>query len=294
MENIDVLLPYYGNVDHLKTATESVLKQDYPSWRLIVLDDAYPDEEPARWFASMSDSRVTYIQNGTNLGANRNFQKALDLAEAPIVVIMGADDVMLPAYLRTVSAALVAHPECAVVQPGVDVIDYNGDRISTVTDIVKWLAAPSPRPELTICGQDMATSLLHAGWHYFPALAWRTETIQKFGFKQEYDVVQDLALLMDIAASGGSMVVVRDIVFQYRRHPQSDSSVRAGDGRRFTEEKAFFRCEAKRFRTMGWGKAALAADLHWTSRLHALLLLARATAHPMSGTIGPLVRHVFT
>lgn len=294
METIDVLLPYYGDVEFLKKATNSVLVQDYPAWRLVVLDDAYPDDEPARWFASLTDPRVTYLHNGVNLGAAANYRKALAMAEAPIAVMMGADDVMLPSYLGAVAEALSAYPESSVVQPGVEVINEHGDRAFTVTDVVKRLASPSPRRVRTIGGEDMAASLLHAGWHYFPSLAWRTEKMQGFGFRPGYDVVQDLALLLDIAAVGGSMVLLEETVFQYRRHVGSDSSVRAVDGRRFVEEKRFFREEAGRFRQLGWRKAAFAADLHWTSRLHALLVLLRTMNHPtLRGTV-VLGRHVLT
>lgn len=294
METVDVLLPYYGDVDYLKTAVLSVLNQDYPAWRLLVLDDAYPDEEPARWFAALADPRVTYIRNPANLGASGNYRKALALAQSPIVVMMGADDVMLPPFLRAVADALAEHPDAAVIQPGVEVIDEHGERTRTLADAVKRLSAPRPRPELTIGGEAMAASLLHAGWHYFPSLAWRTVQMQRFGFRPGYDVVQDLALLLDIAAAGGSMLLLRDPVFQYRRHSRSDSSVRAADGRRFAEEKRFFRGEAARFRELGWRKAALAADLHWTSRLHALLVLLHSARRPsLQGTL-VLARHVLT
>lgn len=289
---IDVLLPFYGDVGFLKTATESVLSQDFPEWRLLVLDDAYDDPEPERWFASLTDPRVTYLRNETNLGASGNFRKALSLAEAPMMVVMGADDVMLPSYLSRVAAALAAYPDASVVQPGVQVIDEYGRPFFPLTDRVKSLLAPRPGAELVIREQDMAASLLHGGWHYFPSLAWRTEEVQRLGFRPEYDVVQDLALLLDIAVSGRSMVLVEETVFQYRRHSGSDSSVRAADGRRFAEEKRFFRSEAERFRSLGWRRAALAADLHWTSRLHALSMLLRTARRPSWETTWLLGRHV--
>lgn len=295
MDTIDVLLPYYGNVEHLKTATESVLAQDYPYLRLVVLNDAYPDPEPARWFDCLTDSRVAYHQNEKNLGANRNYQKALDMAQAPVFVMMGADDVMLPSYLRTIIKALEEYPQAAVVQPGVEVIDGEGVRIRTLTDTMKRVMAPKPWPAaLEIGGEDMAASLLHAGWHYFPSLAWRTDAVRRFGFRPEYDVVQDLALLVDIAAAGGSMMVLHKVVFQYRRHSESDSSLRAADGRRFAEERRFYRHEAMRFRALGWRKAALAADLHWTSRLHALSLLLSSTPCLTAEQAAVLGRHILT
>jgi len=64
---IDVTLPYYGDVGLMKQSVRSVLDQRYPDWRLIVVDDGYPDPEPARWFTAIDDPRVTYLRNPTNL-----------------------------------------------------------------------------------------------------------------------------------------------------------------------------------------------------------------------------------
>ncbi|MDQ6733873.1 MAG: glycosyltransferase, partial [Nitrospirota bacterium] len=94
MTAVDVMFPYYGDVELMKQAARSVMSQQYGDWRLVVLDDGYPDPEPRRWFESIVDPRVSYQRNEENLGANGNYRKALTLVQAPIVVIMGADDVM--------------------------------------------------------------------------------------------------------------------------------------------------------------------------------------------------------
>jgi glycosyltransferase involved in cell wall biosynthesis len=36
---IDVLFPYYGDIEMMKKAVNSVLRQTYPHWRLKVFDD---------------------------------------------------------------------------------------------------------------------------------------------------------------------------------------------------------------------------------------------------------------
>lgn len=293
MTRVDILLPYYGDEELMRQAVLSIEAQHRTDWRLIVLDDAYPHARPQAWFDSLSDPRIHYERNTENLGANRNFQKALDLAQAPVVVMMGADDIMLPTYLDEVLELLASHPEADVVQPGVRVIDGEGRPASSLPDTIKSLVRPSADLPLVLAGEQMATSLLHAGWHYFPSLAWRLDSIKRFGFRQEYNVVQDLALLMDIAASGGSMVVTsKNVVFSYRRHDASDSSVRAFDGRRFDEERRFFREQADRFSAIGWHSASRAASLHWTSRLHAVSLLLRSLPRPTIARTRVLGRHV--
>lgn len=292
MSAIDVMLPYYGDVGQMKLAVESVRSQQFQDWRLVVLDDGYPDAEPQRWFGAITDPRVSYQKNETNLGANGNYRKALELVRAPIVVIMGADDVMLANYLQVVVDAFTAAPDVQVVQPGVQVIDGNGIASNPLVDQVKKIYAPTTKERLVLRGERMATSLVRADWAYFPSLAWRSETIKRIGFQEGLDVVQDLALLLDIAAEGGAMVVDPTLAFLYRRHSASDSSVRALDGRRFDEERSFFQAQAKRFKAMGWLGASRAASFRTTSRLNAGVLILRSLARGKVDSIPRLAKHL--
>lgn len=291
---VDVMLPYYGDVDQMKLAARSVMSQQNEDWRLIVIDDGYPDPEPERWFSAMTDPRVTYLRNDENLGANGNYRKALTMVEAPYVVIMGADDVMLPNYLDVVVSGFEAHPEANVVQPGVQVIDERGIACLPLVDAVKKVYAPKTRERMELKGEAMATSLVRADWAYFPSLAWRSETIVRIGFTEGLDVVQDLALLLDIAAEGGSMVIDPTLSFLYRRHSASDSSVRALDGRRFDEERSFFEGQALRFKTLGWQKAARAASFHTTSRLNAATLILKSVSKGKVDSVPRLAKHIFS
>ena len=50
---IDVALPYYGDVDLMKQAVRRVLAQTDRRW--VVVNDGYPDPEPTRWFATITE-----------------------------------------------------------------------------------------------------------------------------------------------------------------------------------------------------------------------------------------------
>lgn len=297
MAAIDVLLPYWGDVAYFKAAVDSVLAQTTTDWRLVILDDGYPDPEPSRWVARLADPRVEYHRNAENLGANANYRAALAMASAPLLVMMGADDVMRPNYLSVILAAAARHPEAAVIQPGVEVIDAAGRVCLPLADRVKrWYAPKLSRSadgagECVLTGPEMARSLLRADWAYFPSLAWRTDVVQRIGFRLGLHVVQDLALLMDIAAEGGSLLVLDSLAFSYRRHPGSDSSVKAVQGSRFDEERRFFNSQADRFTALGWTRAARAAGWHLSSRLHAITLLPTAL-RVGDGAAGRLLQHV--
>jgi hypothetical protein len=117
--------------------------------------------------------------------------------------------------------------------------------------------------------------------------------VQRIGFREGLDVVQDLALMLDICTSGGSMLVIDERAFRYRRHAGSDSSIRALDGRRFAEERRFFLAEAECFAKLGWAKAARVARLHLSSRLHALTVMGTALLRGHAKSAVRLAPYVF-
>jgi glycosyltransferase involved in cell wall biosynthesis len=292
---IDVLLPFYGDVGYLKLAVESVQSQTDTDWRLTVVDDGYPDHSVGDWFGGLGDPRVRYHRNATNLGANGNYRHALGMAEADYVVVMGADDLMLPGYIGLVRDAISRNPSVAVVQPGVQVVDEAGRPVDPLADRIKRGLRPKASAGAVVLeGETLARSLLRANWTYFPSLCWNRRLISEVGFRPGLDVVQDLALLLDVTAAGGTMVLLDDVVFAYRRHSGSDSSVRAAAGSRFEEERRFFRTAAEESRQRGWTSAAKAARLHLTSRLNAASLVPGAAKARAWGPVRSLLRHVFT
>ncbi len=288
---IDVLLPFYGDPELMRTTVRSVLAQTQRSFRLVVVDDGYPDASVASWFATLDDPRVEYHRNESNLGANRNYTKALGLAEAEHVVMMGADDVMLPNYLEVVGRALERFPDASVVQCGVEVIDGEGDVSHPLVDRVKKLITPSVTGPTLLQGEPLLVSLLRGNWTYFPSLCWRTDVVRSLGFRPDFHVVQDIGLLVDVLAAGGSMALMPAVAFQYRRHAGSDSSVKTLTGNRFDEEKSYFDVIADELERRGMRKAAREARFHLTSRLHAVALLPTAVRGKQTRAVGRLLRH---
>ena len=288
---VDILFPFYGDVAMMKEAVRSVLRQTDPDWRLIVVDDGYPDDSIPGWFDSLGDTRVTYMRNETNLGANGNYRKCLTFVENPLVQVMGADDVMLPNYVQWLVRAARRCPEASIFQPGVFVIDEHGAPSRTMVERVKGFYMP-PRIPQVLRGEALAVSILRGDWLYFPSLAWRAETILGIGFREGYDVVQDVALVCDVAMQGGGLLYDPTVAFLYRRHSGSDSSWRALEGTRFGEERRFFLQMASEMEARGWRRAARVSRLHVSSRLHAAALLVKAARARNSVGVRNLAKHI--
>jgi glycosyltransferase involved in cell wall biosynthesis len=292
--SLDILVPFWGDPGMLKETVQSVLAQTSDDWLLTVVDDAYPDETVAEYFAAMDDPRITYLRNDENIGITANYRRCVEIATQDLVTLLGCDDLLLPRYVEVILAAHRQFPEVAVIQPGVQVVDEHGAVVRTLVDEVKQrLTMPRGRGRRVVTGERLAASLLRADWLYWPSLAFRRETLTHTGFREGLPIIQDLALVIDVVAAGGSLLLDPEVCFSYRRHTASASSAKLLDGSRFVGEREYFVIAAQQMDALGWDRATRAARRHLTSRLHALTLIPRAVASCNRPAVSVLAKHVY-
>jgi glycosyltransferase involved in cell wall biosynthesis len=291
---VEVMLPFYGDSALLREAVDSVCRQDDGDWRLTVLDDAFPDAAAAGWVADLQDERISLVRNEHNLGVNRAFQHCLDLAEADWVVFMGGDDRMLPGYVSRMHTLVESESGFAWIQPGVRVIDADGDPVWPLTDRVKARYRPAVERPTVLETMPTIESLLRGDWAYFPSICWHRETIARHGFSPRYETVLDWWLQLQLLMEGERMLLDPEVTFEYRRHADAASSVAALDVSRFREEKALLLDMRDAAASNRWRRARRIATLHASSRLHALLTLAGAARRGQVGDARELLRHAVT
>ena len=290
---IDIMMPFFGDPKLFREAVDSVLAQNDPDWRLVVVDDHYADEAPGAWVSALPDDRIRYVRNPANLGVARNFARSLELVEAEYFVMMGCDDLLASPYVASMHALIREHGTADYFQPGVTIIDDVGDQVNPLPDRIKRITRPRTSGTTVLSGEGLAASLLRGNWTYFPAICWRTETVRRYGFDPSFAVVVDLALQLRIVCGGGTLVVAPAPLFRYRRHDQSVSSWAARDGSRFDEERAFFRAQRRVMLDSGWRRAARVAHLHLSSRLNAATKVPGALLHADGARARSFTRHVF-
>lgn len=287
---VDVMVPYFGARPRLEETVRSVLAQDSGSWRLRVVEDGDQGQDTASWLDSLDDPRVGHVLNPRTLGIPGNFQRCLDLAEAPYVAFVGCDDRLRTDYVSTVLDLAGRFPSAVALVPGARAVGDDGHPVRSVTDLAKARLRPRSPAARLLEGERVLTGLMHGNWTYFPATAWRRGAVSPVGFRQDLPVTLDLALLAELLLDGGAIAVTDHVAFEYRRHAASASSAAATDTLRFAEEAALFAELEQACRARGWRRAARAAAWHLTSRAHAALHVPAALAARRG--LRPLLRHV--
>lgn len=272
--SLEIFIPFWGEPSLLYRAVDSVRAQSNANWRLHIIDDCYPDLSVGEYFASLDDERVTYSRNEVNVGITANFRECARRSSGEYTTIMGCDDALLPTYVEVILETIERARSADIIQPGVRVIDAEGRPSFPLTDRVKrWLAPRTEGGLATMAGEALATSLIRGDWLYWPSLAFRTATLNAHDFRDEFPVIQDLALLMDIAFAGGSLAYSPRTAFEYRRHDESASQTALLDGSRFDGERRYYALAESLAEERGWTSTHRAARRRLISRLHAVALL---------------------
>ena len=289
----EIFIPFWGDPDQLYETVESVRAQTDEDWRLTIIDDCYPDESVEEHFRTETDSRIVYTRNAVNVGITENFRESVRRATTPFITIIGCDDLLHPDYVALVRRIADAVPDADVIQPGVDVIDDEGRKVLPLVDRVKQRLLAPRRPGITTFrGEQMATTLMRGNWLYWPSLSLRVETLRRIDFTDDLPVIQDLALLMDIAFDGGVLASTPTVAFSYRRHGGSASQRSLLDGERFRDERRYFRAAREMARRKGWKRTVRAARIRAMSRLHGLAALPAVLRHGTSRGVRSALAHV--
>lgn len=99
---ISVVMPVYNSEKYVSNAIESVLKQTYQHWELIIIDDGSLDQsvEIVEQFAKRDD-RIKLLVNTENCGIAKTRNRGIEEAEGQYIAFLDSDDAWYPEKLKT-------------------------------------------------------------------------------------------------------------------------------------------------------------------------------------------------
>jgi glycosyltransferase involved in cell wall biosynthesis len=273
-------IPFFSNLGYLDAAVRSLVAQSDPQWTAIVVDDASRENGAEEVVAAIGDHRVRYVRNERNLGVAANFNRCLELGaiDAEVVTVFHADDELEPGYVAAARSAHERFPMAACVAPRVTVIDSHGAPTRTLADSVKSLLWPRTLPA-TLVGDRGLARLMHGLFFYCPSVSYRVAHLPELRFDGRWKQVMDLDFYARILLSGGSIVVVPQRVYRYRRHEGTMTAQNSRSLVRLDEEVVVSREVAVAARSLEWRRSDRASRLRLTVRLNGLLEAARLVAH---------------
>jgi len=88
---VSFVVPCYKLAHLLPQCVNSILRQTYQNYEVLIMDNCSPDNTP-EVAASFGDPRVKHIRNEVNLGHVRNFNRGITMASGKYVWLISPDD----------------------------------------------------------------------------------------------------------------------------------------------------------------------------------------------------------
>ena len=209
-----VVMPAFNAERYIAEAIESVLAQTLEDFELIVVNDGSRDRtrEIAESYA-LRDSRVRVVSH-ENLGPGPTLNRGIALSSSEWVVLMHADDVMMPNRIERQLAFVAEHPELAVSSCWVKHIDFQGKVIAQ--DSSRHLTCQSSVQALYEANEVIAIS--HSG-----TILRKSAVEAVGGYRAQFRVNEDADLWNRLLEQGYRLLVQPEYLLKYRIHGGSAS-----------------------------------------------------------------------
>jgi len=221
---VSIGLPVYNGEEYLPNALDSLLRQDYEDFELIISDNASTDRTPDICRAySAKDRRIRYYRSEVNRGAVWNFKRVFELARGKYFKWAAHDDECYPSMVRRCVDMLDQTPTSVVlVYPRGEIIDECGNVFNSPKD---HIASSATQPHLRVAH---IFRQLHLGYPFYGLI--RSEILRKT--RGYVHIAADWVLFLELAM-WGEIREIPEVLFRVRRHP--DCAMHANKTRRAME-----------------------------------------------------------
>lgn len=207
MPEITILMPVRNGEKYIKESIDSILKQTFTDFELLIMDNGSTDRTVER-IERYTDERIRLIRRKHNF--IRNLNEGLELALGAYIARMDADDIMHTERLRIQLKRMKKNPNITVCGTWAKIFSDKGNE----RNVFHFGHEIICEPVLELLKYNM---LLH------PSVMVKKEFLFNHHIKyQNYPYVEDYKLWFDIAKAGGILFVEPQELMMLRR---SDTQV---------------------------------------------------------------------
>ncbi|GAA4518192.1 glycosyltransferase family 2 protein [Brevibacterium yomogidense] len=193
--DVTVLVVAYRHADYVVECLESIRLQTVKPDRVIIADDASPDNTSAVVSAYLTEHRGfgELHTNAVNIGLNRTLNKHLATVASTYVTYISADDIMLPERIEKHFTLMDSAPDAALAYSDALVIDEESNILHETSQL------EFPWPDSVDSRAAPFAALLHTNWMPAASLFLRTALLQDAGGYREDLFYEDFELLVRLS-----------------------------------------------------------------------------------------------
>lgn len=125
---ISIIMGVYNCGDTLGEALESIVRQTYSNWEIVMCDDGSSDDtiKVAEKYAKKYGEKVKILKNDKNMGLNYTLNKCLKHARGEYIARMDGDDICAPVRLEKEIEILEKNEDISIVSTDMELFDEGG------------------------------------------------------------------------------------------------------------------------------------------------------------------------
>lgn len=201
---VSVIMGVYNCGKTLESAVESILRQTYTNWELILCDDGSSDNtyELAGKYAEQYPEKIILLCNERNRKLSGTLNRCLEKAGGELIARMDGDDISRPERLEKQVQYLLDHPDVDLVGTQMQWFDETGH-----TGILK--APLHPVPEMLRGGTPIHHATILTYRSVYDALGGYTDT-------ETVEGVEDVDLWFRFFEQGFTAATLDEVLYEVR------------------------------------------------------------------------------
>ncbi len=228
------MMPTYNGAKYIESAIDSILRQTFTDFELLIIDDGSTDETSSvvSKLAAI-DERIQY-RSRENRGIVASRNEIIEMARGEFISVLDHDDIAPPRRLEMAVEYLRHNTDYSVVGGDMEIVDSDGDTL------VIW--------KMLRAHHEIDNALLKGGLviGHPAATMRRVDVIAVGGYRKSYETAEDLDLFLRLAERG-LLTNLPEIMVKYRIHHHNTGSSQAGVSKQANAAfRALIDCQKRR------------------------------------------------
>lgn len=206
---VSVIMGIYNCEQTLREAVDSIRRQTYVNWELILWDDGSTDGtyEMAKQCAAEDPTRIRAFHDGQNRRLSHALNECLRHAEGELIARMDGDDLSRPDRLEKQVRYLQEHPDTDLVGTQMNRLDESG-----YTGVLR--APLQPVPEMLRSGTPIHHATIMTYRSVYEALGGYTES-------ETVEGVEDVDLWFRFFEKGFKVATLDEALYDVRMNQEA-------------------------------------------------------------------------
>lgn len=188
---VSIVVPSFNHAAHIEQCIESIIKQNYNNYELIVIDDGSIDNSPAI-LMELKEKYGFYLEINENQGLSKTLNRGFrDISKGKYLTFCASDDYWLPGKLDKQVQFLEKFPEYAMVYGKAQIVNELGE-----FDFKKTIAR-----NRNLKGGRIFKELINIEFHPPVNYMLRSSVVKEIGYYREHIWAEDFDMNLRISNS---------------------------------------------------------------------------------------------